>query len=117
MWGSEPLIGSSLQSDPAIDGLAIFETEGPGEGLRPLMRQQAEAVWLGTPSALLRCIGAWGHSRMRTAEKYRRFGQECVELARTAKSPANKAVLLHMAQVWFRLAEEHAAHAAETIED
>jgi uncharacterized protein YbgA (DUF1722 family) len=73
------------------------------------MRQQAEAVWLGTPSALLRCIGGVGHSRMRTAEKYRRFGHECVELARTAKSPANKTVLLHMAQVWFRLAEEHAA--------
>jgi hypothetical protein len=54
---------------------------------------------------------------MRTAEKYRRFGHECVELARTAKSPANKPVLLHMAQVWFRLAEEHAARAAETIED
>jgi hypothetical protein len=50
------------------------------------------------------------------SKKYRRFGQECVELARTAKSPANKAVLLHMAQVGFRLAEEHAAHAAETIE-
>jgi hypothetical protein len=36
---------------------------------------------------------------MRTAERYRRFGQECAEAARTAKSPANKAVLLHMAQV------------------
>ena len=47
------------------------------------------------------------------SEKYRRFGQECVELARTCKSPVNNAVLLHMAQVWFRLAEEHAAQAAE----
>ena len=62
-------------------------------------------------------IGVWGHSRMRTAEKYRRFGQECAELARTAKSLQNQAVLLHMAQVWFRLAEGHAAHVAETIED
>ena len=51
-----------------------------------------------------------------TSEKYRRFGEECVELACTAKSRQNLAVLLHMAQVWFRLAEEHAAHAAETIE-
>jgi hypothetical protein len=38
---------------------------------------------------------------MRTAEKYRRFGQECAELARTAKSPANKAILLRMARSGF----------------
>ena len=33
------------------------------------------------------------------------FAQECMELARTAKDAGARAVLLHMAQVWVRLAE------------
>jgi hypothetical protein len=45
---------------------------------------------------------------MGTSEKYRRFAQECVEMGRTTKNPQTQAVLLHMAGVWFRLAEEHA---------
>jgi hypothetical protein len=38
------------------------------------------------------------------AEKYQRFAEECMELARTAKDTEARAVLLHMAQVWLRLA-------------
>jgi hypothetical protein len=41
---------------------------------------------------------------MGKAEKYRRFAEECMELARTAKDAHAKAALLHMAQVWLRLA-------------
>jgi hypothetical protein len=59
--------------------------------------------WKGTASQLVTKLNGAVDS------PDRRFGHECVELARIAKSPANKAVLLHMAQVWFRLAEEHAA--------
>ena len=41
---------------------------------------------------------------MGKSEKYRRFAEECMELARTAKDAHAKAALLHMAQVWLRLA-------------
>jgi hypothetical protein len=44
---------------------------------------------------------------MDRSDQYRRFAQECLELARTARSEQSKAVLLQMAQVWNRLAEEH----------
>jgi hypothetical protein len=36
----------------------------------------------------------------------RRFAKECVQIARTAKSPENQAALQQMALVWFRLAAE-----------
>ena len=48
---------------------------------------------------------------MSKSEKYQRFAEECLEIAQTAKDNQAKAVLLHMAQVWFRLAAEHAEHA------
>jgi hypothetical protein len=40
------------------------------------------------------------------SEEYRRFAQECLVLARNAEDERTRASLLHMAQVWFRLAEE-----------
>jgi hypothetical protein len=40
------------------------------------------------------------------SEQYRRFAQECLVLARNAEDEGARASLLHMAQVWFRLAEE-----------
>jgi hypothetical protein len=45
---------------------------------------------------------------MGRSEEYRRFAQECLEMARTTEDHQTRAVLLQMAQVWFRLAEEHA---------
>jgi len=54
---------------------------------------------------------------MGRSEKYRRFAQECVEMARTVESPQTRAVLLHMAQVWFRLAEDRIVHVAEKVGD
>jgi hypothetical protein len=53
---------------------------------------------------------------MRPSEEYRRFAEECVQIARSVSSPQSQAILLHMAQVWFRLAEEHVREAAEKIE-
>ena len=44
---------------------------------------------------------------MGKAEKYQRFAEECMELARTAKDARARAVLLHMAEVWLRLAGIH----------
>jgi hypothetical protein len=54
---------------------------------------------------------------MARSEQYRRFAEECVQIARSAKSPQNQAALLKMAQVWFRLAEEHVSDAAEKVEN
>jgi hypothetical protein len=48
---------------------------------------------------------------MSKSDKYQRFAEECLEIAQTAKDNQAKPVLLHMAQVWFRLAAEHAEHA------
>ena len=47
---------------------------------------------------------------MGRSDDYRRFAQECLEMARTAEDPQTRAVLLQMAQVWFRLAENHAGN-------
>lgn len=50
---------------------------------------------------------------MNRSGEYRRFAKECLELARTAVSGRSKATLLQMAQVWARLADEH-AHQADS---
>jgi hypothetical protein len=39
------------------------------------------------------------------SDQYRRFAQECLEIARTTDSEQTRVALLQMAQVWFRLAE------------
>jgi hypothetical protein len=54
---------------------------------------------------------------MERSEQYRRFAEECVLIARAAKSPTSQAVLLQMAQVWLRLAQEHVSDAAEKVEN
>jgi hypothetical protein len=41
------------------------------------------------------------------SEEYRRYAQECLVLAHNAEDQRMQALLLHMARVWFRLAEEH----------
>lgn len=75
--------------------------------------------WWNTigPAALQETRPRVGGIRMGRLEKYRRFAQECVEMARTTKNPQTQAVLLHMAEVWFRLAEERIPDAAEKIAD
>ena len=43
---------------------------------------------------------------MGRSEEYRRFAAECLEMASAFDNPQARAVLLQMAQVWFRLAGE-----------
>jgi hypothetical protein len=62
------------------------------------------------------CSCSEGAFLMAGAEDYRRFAQECLEMARTAEDPQVRATLLHMAQVWFRLAEGRAGDAEENPE-
>jgi len=52
-----------------------------------------------------------------TSAEYRRFAEECLEMAQTAEDQRTRAVLVQMAQVWFRLAEEKSETAAETEKD
>ncbi len=42
------------------------------------------------------------------SDQYRRFAQECLEMARTSDSEQTRGLLVQMAQVWFRLAEARA---------
>jgi hypothetical protein len=41
------------------------------------------------------------------SDQYRRFAQECLDMARTSEGEQTRGVLLQMAQVWFRLAKVH----------
>ena len=52
---------------------------------------------------------------MQKSDQYRRFAQECLEMARGADEPT-RAALVQMAQVWFRLAEEHIEQADDQTE-
>jgi hypothetical protein len=47
------------------------------------------------------------------SEEYRRFARACLELARRAENQQARASLLHMAQVWLRLAEERVSEVDE----
>jgi hypothetical protein len=41
------------------------------------------------------------------SEEDRRYAEECLVLARNVEDHRTQPLLLHMARVWFRLAEEH----------
>jgi len=52
---------------------------------------------------------------MKLAEEYRRYAKECLELANTFKQDKARNTLLHMAQVWLRLAQDAEAEEREEI--
>jgi hypothetical protein len=58
--------------------------------------------------------GAAGVDR---SDQYRRFAQECLEMARTSESEQTRVVLIQMARVWFRLAEAHESADGKTQRD
>ena len=43
---------------------------------------------------------------MTQSNDYRRSAQECLEISKTSQDERSRAILIQMAQVWFRLAEE-----------
>jgi hypothetical protein len=43
----------------------------------------------------------------RTPKDYRRFAEECLRLGQKTENQQTRAVLLQMAQVWLRLAEQN----------
>ena len=54
---------------------------------------------------------------MHRSDQYRRFAQECLEMARTSESDQTRVVLIQMAQVWFRLAEARESVDGRTTRD
>jgi hypothetical protein len=56
------------------------------------------------PSICIQIMGS--ESLMSSSEQYRRFAQECLEMACLATDERRRAIFLQMAQVWFRLAED-----------
>ena len=54
---------------------------------------------------------------MDRSEQYRRFAQECLDMARISESEQTRGVLLQMAQVWFRLANAHESDNAGSRRD
>jgi hypothetical protein len=68
-------------------------------------------------SALHRlCEVNGGRALMGKSDEYRRYADECLELASTFQFPETRAVLLHMAQVWFRLADREEASSTASAE-
>ena len=49
---------------------------------------------------------ARGVCGMGRSQEYRRFAARCLKIARTTADEQTKAVMLQMAQVWSRLADE-----------
>jgi hypothetical protein len=47
-----------------------------------------------------------GNRGMPSSDDYRRHATECVRLTQNAQNPADKALLLKMAETWLRLAEQ-----------
>jgi hypothetical protein len=53
---------------------------------------------------------------MGKSDEYRRYADECLELASTFQFPETRAVLLQMAQVWFRLADREEASSTASVD-
>jgi hypothetical protein len=49
------------------------------------------------------------------AQRYRRLAEECLEVAYTFPDGDRRTVLVQMAQVWQRLADEHASSATTPL--
>ena len=47
---------------------------------------------------------------MTMATDYRKRAEECVEIAQTARTPAQRTMLLHIAETWLNLARDAEGH-------
>ncbi len=54
-----------------------------------------------------------GTGRVDRCDEYRRFAEACVDMARHQEIPHERAILLQMAYIWSRLAEQAAAFAKD----
>jgi hypothetical protein len=49
-----------------------------------------------------------------TMTDYRKRAEECIEIAQTARTPAQRTMLLHIAETWMNLARETEGQLAST---
>ncbi len=54
---------------------------------------------------------------MGRSDEYRRYAAECLEMASVIHDPKARVTLLHMAQVWLRLAGQRTLHNVEETSD
>src|SRR5688572_29651773 len=61
-----------------------------------------------TVAVMIRCLswGDKGMTPMAQASDYRKRADECVTIARTARTMAQRTMLLHIADTWLRLAKD-----------
>jgi len=52
---------------------------------------------------------------LRSAQEYRQYAKECLELASTFQEDKARYTLLHMAQVWLRLAQDAETEEPEAV--
>lgn len=58
-------------------------------------------------------FSAVGETGLSKSEQYRRFARECLGMAEEASDRRVQALMIHMAQVWVRLAQQHEAPAEQ----
>ena len=58
-----------------------------------------------------------GETGLSKSEQYRRFARECLRMADEATDHRVQALMIHMAQVWVRLAQRHEAPAEQETGD
>ena len=51
-----------------------------------------------------------------TMADYRKRAEECIEIAQTARTPAQRTMLLHIAETWMNLAREADGNASAGAE-
>lgn len=68
-------------------------------------------------TALLpRCLMLKGEGSFLVSAEYRRYAQACLEIAEAVGDQRTRALFIQMAQVWFRLAEEHPVQSESPLE-
>jgi hypothetical protein len=70
------------------------------------MRTGMLLSWLAELKRGRTLLAAPGMADESKAEQYRRYAHACIEMASEASERRIQAALLHMAQVWLRLADE-----------
>ena len=46
---------------------------------------------------------------------YRKRAEECIEIAQTARTPAQRTMLLHIAETWMNLARDAEGNSSSTV--
>lgn len=72
------------------------------------MRTGMLLSWLAELDRGRTLLAALGRADVSKSEQYRRYARACFDIAGEATEQRVQAALIHMAQVWLRLADEHA---------